>query len=88
MKKLSLLTASFFLASLIFVSCSKNSAKNLNHCNDLISKVNVAEINYAYYPTTANCQAYKAALNNMLNCSVISKDEKEAYRLIFDQITC
>lgn len=78
--------ALFILTLAISIGCKKN--KDLENCTELISRVNAAEITYGTNPTTANCQAYKTALNNMLACPAISAQERTAYQLLFSQLTC
>jgi hypothetical protein len=71
--------------STVLISCKKGGVKN---CSDLVGKVNAAEITYSLNPTTSKCQAYKTALNNLLTCSWITAQEKAAYQLLFNQLTC
>ena len=86
MKKILFIVVLFALVFIVVISCSKNN--EIKNCTDLISKVNAAEITYGVNPSTANCQAYKMSLNNLLGCSYITAQEKAAYKLLFDQLTC
>jgi uncharacterized protein YaaR (DUF327 family) len=84
MKKTLLIIALFVLASSVAISCKKK----IDNCSDLISKVNATGTTYGLNPTTANCQAYKTALNNFLGCPVITAQERAAYQQLFNQLTC
>jgi hypothetical protein len=76
MKKSFLISAMYVLVFIITSSCSKES----KNCNDLISKANAAGLALTANQTTANCQAARNALNDLLACSYLSAAERSNYQ--------
>jgi len=87
MKKNLLTIALFALVSTVTINCSKKSNDAVN-CTDLANKTDAADLTYSTSPTTANCLAYKTAINNFINCPLITAQDKATLQLALSQLTC
>lgn len=86
MKKSILIIALFLLGTTVADSCKKN--EKVQDCSALSDKVDNAYYTYSLYPTTANCQAYKTAIINFINCPAITAQQKATFQLLLPQLTC
>jgi predicted small secreted protein len=86
MKKNLLIIAMFVLASTVTINCSKS--KVAGDCIELSNKVDQASLTYSTNPSTANCLAYKTAVNNFINCPYVTATEKATLQQYLSLLTC
>jgi len=71
----------------IGIGCKKDNPVN---CTDKASKMSAAAVAFQADDSKANCEAYKAALQDLVNScgGTMSASEKETYQAMIDDMTC
>ena len=87
MKKNLLTIILFVLASTITINCSKEPDDAVD-CSDLASKASAAGTTYSLSQTTANCNAYKTAINNFLACPAITAADRAQFQALLPLLVC
>ena len=87
MKKNLLIIAMFVMASTVTINCSKKS-NDAGDCIELSNKVDQASLTYSTFPTTANCLAYKTAVNNFIACPYVTSTQKATLQQALSLLTC
>ena len=86
MKKIVLFSAVAALSlTLALNSCKKD---NPISCTQRAIDVTNAAQNYANDPSSANCITYKNAINDYLECDIVTQTQKDSYELILDGLAC
>jgi hypothetical protein len=87
MKKHLFTIAMFLLISSVTINCSKES-KVAGDCFELSNKVDQASLTYTLNPTPVNCQAYKTAITNFINCPYVTATQKATLQTALNLLTC
>jgi hypothetical protein len=90
MKKIILAIAVCCIATFVLVSCKKDKDKAID-CNAATQKISTAAQAYATSQSAANCNAYKSALQDLLNSDCangISASEKETFQSLINSLSC
>lgn len=53
---------------------AEQKKKDRKKCNDIVDNITIKNSQYQNNPTTTNCNAYKSALQSLLNNSVICEE--------------
>ena len=86
MKKNLLIIILFVLASTVTINCSKKN--EVVDCSDLASKASAAGTTYTLNSNTANCNAYKTAINNFLACPAVTAADRAQFQAILPLLVC
>ena len=82
--------AVLLVGGIAFASCKKD--KSPIDCTTAANNITKAAQAYGTAPTKENCQAYKAALNDLINNSTcsgsLSASDKELYNAALSSLTC
>ena len=85
MKKNLLIIILFVLASTVTINCSKNKVVD---CSDLASKASAAGTAYTLNSNSANCNAYKTAINNFLACPAVTAADRAQFEALLPLLVC
>jgi len=87
MKKVLLLgVVALFAAGTLFVTSCKDD--NPVSCTQKLADVIDASSDYSLDPSTANCEAYKSALQDYINCDGLNAVDKTAYQTTLEALPC
>jgi hypothetical protein len=86
MKKLFLSIA--VVAAMVMAVASCKKTKDAINCVDAAKKYSDASNAYFQSQTKANCDAYKAALNDYMNSSCVTPEQKAVLQASAEAITC
>lgn len=88
MKKFFLPVALIATITLSTVSCEKDSKKDAEDCAASIEDVSAAGIAFATDPSSANCNAYRDALQDLIGLDCTDAAADASYQAVLDGITC
>ena len=86
MKKVLLLTAAGLFTLTIFLNSCKED--NPIACTQKLVELSSATQDYEADASSANCTAYKNAINDYIDCDIVTNAQTEVYEATLAQLDC